>query len=87
MLHCTGTQLHAEEVAMYSAESLARIERAEALEQEREEVALGLRYTRSRVKKYDRLKKKNYTKVHMTCFSAWSSFELSSLTQFIRCLF
>ena len=53
-------------LSMYSAESLARIERAEALEKEREEVALGLRDTRRRVKKYDRLKKKNYTKVHMT---------------------
>ena len=52
---------------MYSAEALARIERAEALEKEREEVGLSLRDTRSRVKKYDRLKKKNVTKVR-TCF-------------------
>ena len=48
---------------MFSEEALARIERVEAEEKEREEVGLNLRDTRSRVKKYDRLKKKNYTKV------------------------
>lgn len=48
---------------MYSDEAQARLERIAAQEQEREEVGLELRDTRSRVKKYDRLKKKNRTKV------------------------
>lgn len=53
---------------MYSEEALDRVERAEALEREREEVGLSLRDTRSRVKKYDRLKKKNITKVNQKAF-------------------
>ena len=48
---------------MYSLEARALLERAEAVEQEREEVGLSLRDTRSRVKKYDRLKKRIKTKV------------------------
>ena len=49
--------------SMYSLDAQARRERAEALEKEREEVGLALRDTRSRVKKYDRLKKRIKTKV------------------------
>ena len=48
---------------MYSLEAQTRRERAEALEKEREEVGLALRDTRTRVKKYDRLKKRIKTKV------------------------
>ena len=54
---------------MYSLEAQARRERAAALEKEREEVGLALRDTRSRVKKYDRLKKKIKTKVHTSSLS------------------
>ena len=50
---------------MFSLEAQARHERAEAVEKEREEVGLALRDTRSRVKKYDRLKKRIKTKVHV----------------------
>ena len=55
---------------MYSVEAQTRHERAVALEKEREEVGLALRDTRSRVKKYDRLKKRIKTKVHvhLACF-------------------
>lgn len=48
---------------MYSEETEARRERDVALEEEREERGLQLRDTRTRVKKYDRLKKKTRTKV------------------------
>ena len=54
---------------MYSLEAQARRERATALEKEREEVGLALRDTRSRVNKYDRLKKKIKTKVHTASLS------------------
>ena len=50
---------------MFSEEALARVERAAAREKEREAVGLALRDTKSRVRKYDRLKKKNKTKVRI----------------------
>ena len=55
---------------MYSFESRERLERAAALEKEREEVGLSLRDTKTRVKKYDRLKKRIKTKVR-TCACGW----------------
>lgn len=48
---------------MFSEEAEVKAERAEALEEEREERGLKLRDTKSRVKKYDRLKKRTRTKV------------------------
>ena len=57
---------------MYSFESRERLERAAALEKEREEVGLSLRDTRTRVKKYDRLKKRIKTKVCVcACGVVW----------------
>ena len=48
---------------MYSEEAEVKTERGVELEEEREERGLQLRDTRTRVKKYDRLKKKTRTKV------------------------
>ena len=51
---------------MYSQEAEARTEREQAVEKEREELALEVGHTRERVKKYDRLGKRNKTKVIIT---------------------
>lgn len=64
---------------MYSEEALARVELAAAREKEREEVGLSLRDTRSRVKKYDRLKKRTKTKVRGRASSFKAKQSLSSL--------
>ena len=51
---------------MYSEATEARVEREQAAEKEREELALELGNTKERVKKYDRLGKRNKLKVSMS---------------------
>ena len=58
---------------MYSEEAEARAEREEEVEREREDLALELRDTRVRVKKYDRLQKRKEITVIYTNLVGWAA--------------
>lgn len=59
--------------SIFSEEAETRAEEQSKREKEREERALKLRDTKSRVKKYDRLRKTNKTKVTFELYGKRSS--------------